>query len=225
MTFTIDELAPFGIVVTNTGDKDSFDQFSKEQIATWVAAHKVVLFRGYAEVSKQRLALFAQKLGKPLQWPFGAINDLKFKPDAENYIFTNREVPVHWDGAFRGTVPHIILFQCIKAPEKEDLGGTTFVHTEKILDRASAPQLKEWGKLSITYKTEKIVHYGGEITQKFIDKHEVGKQEVIRYAEAVHDLNPVALSIEGLEGKSSAEFTAEIKELLYDPANLYTHRW
>src|SRR6185312_7833569 len=120
-----------------------------------------IVFRGYDNLPKQELALFGQRLGKPLQWVFGAINDLKVKPDAENYIFTDHDVPMHWDGAFAGKIPHIILFQCIIAPRKEDMGGTTFADSQSILQHASPDKIKEWEKISVTYTTKKIVHYGG----------------------------------------------------------------
>ncbi|MCI4671849.1 MAG: TauD/TfdA family dioxygenase [Bacteroidia bacterium] len=225
MDYLIEKVSPFGALLINNGGPASIEQFSEEQLHHWISAYKVVVFRGFAPLSRQELALFAQQLGKPMQWPFGSINDLKVKAEAENYIFTNRKVPVHWDGAFTGNVPHIILFQCLVAPEKEDLGGTTFVNTENILSNATASQMEEWQNVSVTYKTEKLAHYGGEFTQKFLDKHKVGQQAVIRYAEPVDDLNPVTVSIEGLEEKPAETFIAEIEELLYQEENLYIHRW
>lgn len=225
MNYTIDPLAPFGAVIRNAGETASIEQFSAQQIHQWVSEYKLIVFKGYSTLPKQELALFGQKLGKPLQWVFGAINDLKVKPDAENYIFTDHEVPMHWDGAFVGTIPHIILFQCIIAPHKEDKGGTTFADTQKILQGIGPEKRAEWEKIVITYTTKKIVHYGGKITQKFIAKHEVEDKEVIRYAEPVTDLNPVALEIKGLENKTPDEFIAQIKSYLYAPENLYIHQW
>ena len=81
---------------------------SPEQLENWVSTYKLIVFRGYNTLPKQELALFGQKLGKPLQWAFGAINELKVKVDTENYIFTDHEVPLHWDGAFVGTAMKIL---------------------------------------------------------------------------------------------------------------------
>lgn len=225
MNYTIEQVVPFGAIIRNNGADRSIEQFSPKQIHQWVSQYKLIVFKGYDTLPRQALALFGQRLGKPLQWAFGAINDLKVKVNAENYIFTDHEVPMHWDGAFVGTIPHIILFQCIVAPKKEDMGGTTFADTQKILEHAPAHKLEEWRKISVTYTTKKIVHYGGQITQRFVAKHEVEDKQVIRYAEPVDDLNPVALDIKGLEGKSPEAFIGEVKELLYHPDNLYTHRW
>ena len=225
MDYTIEEINPFGAIVRNCSDNLSIEQFSPEQLENWVSCYKLLVFKGYSTLPKQQLALFGQILGKPLQWAFGAINELKVKLDTENYIFTDHEVPLHWDGAFVGTIPHIILFQCITAPKKEDLGGTTFSDTSKILENLSAEKMSEWNNITITYSTKKIVHYGGTIKQKLIQKHELKNKPVIRYAEPVNDLNPVSLSIEGLNGQTTDSFMNEMKATLYDLRYLYTHRW
>lgn len=226
MKYQIEKLQPFGAKIINEDNSSlTIESFSVEQLHKWISQYRVVVFKGFKKMAEQDLALFAQKLGKPMQWAFGAINHLKVKADAENYIFTDHAVPLHWDGAFAGTIPHVILFQCLIAPQKEDRGGTTFVNTEKVLEQANDIQLEEWKKISITYRTKKIVHYGGEITQSFIDKHEVEGKNIIRYAEPVDDLNPVTLEITGLQEKSAKEFIQETKETLYDNENLYTHRW
>lgn len=225
MKYRIEQLNPFGIIVRNDGSNESVDQFTAQQINAWIVEHKLIVFKGYSTLSKQDLALFAQQLGKPLQWVFGAINDLKVKPDTENYIFTDHDVPMHWDGAFVKKIPYIILFQCITAPRKEDRGGTTFVHTQKVIEHTSEDEIKQWKDISITYTTKKVVHYGGKIQQTLLQKHEVEDHQVLRYAEPVDDLNPVALEITGLKEKSADVFITEMREILYNPEYLYTHRW
>ncbi len=225
MNYTIESLQPFGAIIQNQGTDSSIGQFSPEQIRDWVREYKIIVFRGYQPMPKQELALYGQQLGKPLQWEFGAINELKVKPDTENYIFTDHAVPMHWDGAFVGTIPHIILFQCLVAPKPEDLGGTTFCDSSAIVNRLSPEQKERWKNITISYTTKKVVHYGGTIRQKLVQKHEVDDIEVLRYAEPVDDLNPVSLSIEGLNGQSETEFIAAMRSLLYHPDYLYTHRW
>lgn len=225
MNYTIQSLQLFGAIIQNDGPDHSIGQFTPEQILDWVREYKIIVFRGYQPMPKQELALYGQKLGKPLQWEFGAINELKVKPDTENYIFTDHAVPMHWDGAFVGTIPHIILFQCLVAPKPEDLGGTTFCDSSAIVRQLSPEQKERWKNINIRYTTKKVVHYGGTIRQQLIQKHEVDDIEVLRYAEPVDDLNPVSLAIEGLDGQSEAEFITEMKTLLYHPDYLYTHRW
>ncbi|RZL46795.1 MAG: hypothetical protein EOP00_13880, partial [Pedobacter sp.] len=225
MQYHLEPLQPFGVIIRNQNTEGTIAQFSTEQILDWVNTFKIVVFKGYQTFTKQDLAMYGQKLGEPLQWAFGAINDLKVKPDTENYIFTDHAVPMHWDGAFVGKIPYVILFQCIIAPKKEDMGGTTFADTQKILENAPKEKFEAWSKVVITYKTKKVVHFGGEITQKFIDKHKVTGKEIIRYAEPVDDLNPVSLDFKGLISKTPEEFIKETREYLYHPDNLYTHRW
>src|SRR5688572_14014319 len=97
--YILETLKPFGAVIRNSGSEDSIARFSKEQLFELLQQYKVLVFRGYKNFAKQELALYAQKLGEPYQWVFGAINELKVKADVENYIYTDREVPLHWDGA------------------------------------------------------------------------------------------------------------------------------
>ncbi len=223
--YQIEKLNPFGAVIRNRSGENSLEQFTAVEIFDLVRLYKIIVFRGYETLAKQPLALFAQQLGEPLQWEFGAINDLQFKPDTQNYIFTDHRVPLHWDGAFVGKIPHIVLFQCLIPPEKKDLGGTTFCDTAKIVRNAAAAQMEKWQGISITYTTEKIVHYGGKITQSFLQKHPVTNETVIRYAEPVEDLNPVTLEIKGLPNQTPEDFIGEMQEILYDAQFLYTHRW
>lgn len=225
MDYSIETLQPFGAIIRNTGAHDTIEQFEPNQIEAWLRAYRVIVFKGFKTFAKQELALYGQKLGKPLQWEFGAINELKVKVDTENYIFTDHAVPMHWDGAFVGTIPHIILFQCIVAPKKEDSGGTTFCDTAKMLAELDPETKKYWKGISIRYTTKKIVHYGGQIVQKLVQKHEVDDVEVLRYAEPVNDLNPVKLEITGLQNQSAEEFIVEMKSRLYNSKYLYTHRW
>jgi alpha-ketoglutarate-dependent taurine dioxygenase/4-hydroxybenzoate polyprenyltransferase len=232
----LEQLVPFGVVVRNQDSslepaRNSLNSVPVDQIFDLVRAHKVVVFRGFEMFAKQELALFAQKLGKPLQWSFGAINELVVKPKTENYLFTDHAVPLHWDGAFVGSIPHIILFQCITAPKPQDRGGTTFCDTSRVLTSVPPKKLAEWKQVSIKYSTEKIVHYGGNITQQLVlehesecDEHETEPRAVMRYAEPVDDLNPVTLEIRGA-GSDQDVFIQEMQDVLYDPANLLVHRW
>ena len=57
-----------------------------------------------------------------LHWDFGPIMNMKFDPDAKNYLFSSQRVPLHWDGAFYKT-PKKLLFYCT---ETSGSGGETF---------------------------------------------------------------------------------------------------
>src|SRR5262249_45630509 len=137
----------------------------------WIARERYVLFRGFAPFSTESMMRFATTLGAPLEWEFGAVNELVAKPDARNYIYTTGAVPFHWDGAFVGKIPRYILFSCEVAPPKASGGETLFCDGTGLLRDATAGQRAIWGATSITYSCERVVHYGGSFTSPMIARH------------------------------------------------------
>lgn len=218
-------LQPFGLLVESTDGQGNIAELSNAQLMDWLDEYQLLIFRGFRRMENQEFALFGQRMGEPLQWPFGTVNDLKVNPEAENYIFTNNAVPMHWDGAFTNRAPHVILFQCIKAPSGDNLGGTTFCHTGKILEDLPESIRSQWAHVNVTYTTEKIAHYGGSVTQAIIDEHPLSGHPVLRYAEPVDDLNPVEVRVNGYEQEQQDQLIADMKALLYDPRYLKVHRW
>ena len=112
-TYTLEPQVPFGLLVRASHPGQTIAGISSAQIMDWVRAHRLLIFRGFELFDKQQFALYAQQLGEPLQWAFGAINELVVKPDAKNYLYTPSAVPLHWDGAFIGRIPYLIFFQSI----------------------------------------------------------------------------------------------------------------
>lgn len=209
-------LSPFGVVITANDAGADIGALPFQRIKDWVAAHRVVVFRGFAPLVADRFPEFAGGLGTILEWDFGAVNNLVVKPDAKNYLFTNRAVPFHWDGAFVGRIPHYIVFQCDTAPPRGTGGETLFTDTVALLGRVSADEQGIWKDVRITYSTEKIVHYGGSFTSPLIARHPASGEIVVRYAEPVDDLNPVTLEIEGVADDAQPAFLARLHDLLYD---------
>jgi alpha-ketoglutarate-dependent taurine dioxygenase len=203
---------PLGVVVTHEPTRDEIDRLLLE--------HRVVILRGQKPMEREAFVKFAEQFGQVLEWEFGAINDLVAKPDAKNYLYTNRAVPFHWDGAFVGKIPRAILFQCLEAPAAGTGGETLFADTTRILEIATHEQRARWVKTRVTYSTEKVVHYGGTFTSPVLAEHPISKAPIIRFAEPVSDLNPVSLAIEG-EGP----LVEEMGRLLRDPRVLYAHSW
>src|SRR5580700_5098857 len=115
------ELRPFGIEVTASAPVQ-VESIRTQQLKDWIAAHRFALLRGFAPLSTDSLMSLAGTLGQPLEWEFGAINELVAKTDAKNYIYTTAAVPFHWDGAFVGKIPHYILFSCEVAPTSNSGG-------------------------------------------------------------------------------------------------------
>jgi alpha-ketoglutarate-dependent taurine dioxygenase/1,4-dihydroxy-2-naphthoate octaprenyltransferase len=223
--YTLEPQTPFGLLVRATAPGHTLANFPAAQLMNWVRAHRVLIFRGFELFDKTGFALYAQTLGEPLQWPFGAINELKVKPDAKNYLYTPSAVPLHWDGAFVGKIPYLIFFQCLKAPRPEDRGGTTFADTTRALARAEASQRARWQDATLRYSTEKVVHYGGSITQRLVQPHPVTGETTLRFAEPVNDLNPVRVEVLGASPSEEASLIQELQTALYEPEVLYVHTW
>lgn len=218
-------LKPFGLLVEATTETASILDLGYEAFDGWVREHRYVVLRGFGQLSKQDFALFGQQLGEPLQWPFGAINELKVTSDPKNYIFTNNAVPLHWDGAFRDKVPYLILFQCLTAPRREDLGGTVFADSVRAVAKLPEHLAEKLRKVSIRYTTEKLAHYGGTVLRPFFHTHVVTGENSIRYAEPVEDLNPVEVTVPGWSDEEQEELRATMHDVLYDPEISATHYW
>jgi alpha-ketoglutarate-dependent taurine dioxygenase/4-hydroxybenzoate polyprenyltransferase len=209
-------LAPFGLSVTVPAGT-TWDDLDPATIKAWVDAHRVLMLRGLAPMEPQVLAAAAQKIGPLQPWIFGAVHELKRDAKAENYLYTEHAVPLHWDGAFADAVPHWLVFRCVAAPPADAGGETVFVDTVAALTRATAAQRERWSRARVRYTTEKKAHYGGTFTASVIDIHPTLGVPVIRYAEPVSDLNPVAVLPLSLDPPAAEALMAELREALYDP--------
>jgi alpha-ketoglutarate-dependent taurine dioxygenase len=224
-SWNLEELAPFGALITAATPESSITTIPQQKIVDLVDQHRVVVFRAFASLDGSALPDYCRTLGTLLEWDFGVVNRLKSSPDAQNYLYTNREVPFHWDGAFAGRIPHYIFFECDAAPDPGAGGETLFTDTSLILDDADAETKTKWRNIDITYSTEKIVHYGGRFTSPLIVRRESRNDEVLRFAEPVTDLNPVALSIDGLDGIDRETFLSDMHRRLNDNRFCYRHSW
>lgn len=218
-------LKPFGLEVIAWNSDTSLEEIGAPALKDWIAANRYVVLRGFAALSTESMTRLAGTLGKSLEWEFGAINELVAKPDAKNYIYTTGAVPFHWDGAFVGKIPHYILFSCEVAPPQDSGGETIFCDGAKLLRDATAEQRALWAKTSVTYSTEKVVHYGGSFTSPMIARHPVSGEETLRYAEPVQDLNPVSLAIPGMTAQQRDALVEEMATLLRKPVCCVAHAW
>lgn len=216
---------PFGAVIQAELDTQSLADITADQVAEWIRVHRLIVIRGLLSPSDEEIRKFSSSLGTILEWEFGAFNELKVKPDTKNYLYTNRGVPFHWDGAFVGKIPHYIFFHCVQAPARNAGGETLFTDTTKILSRVNRDQLENWQRISIRYSTEKVVHYGGSFVSPFISVHPNTNETVIRFAEPVDDLNPVNLEISGLTPGAEPIFLSEMARILRSQEYCYAHVW
>lgn len=212
-------LQPFGLLLEGVAE---LSDLPADQLKALVASHRVVVIRGARPPEQEEMLDYCRQLGQILEWQFGAVNELKASSEAKNYLYTPAPVPYHWDGAFVGKIPHYIFFHCQQAPDPEAGGETTFCDTCQIWKEASPEQQALWSATSVTYSTEKVVHYGGSFSSPLVARHPVSGETVLRYAEPVRDLNPVRLEFQPPE---SARVEAEMADLLYRPRYQYAHSW
>lgn len=223
--WTLEQLKPFGLVVESQAQGMDLQAIPVSVLKRWVDDYRVVILRSFAALAGAELPEFCLRLGQILEWDFGSVNDLRVQADAKNYLYTNREVPFHWDGAFVGRIPHYIFFHCDVAPEPGSGGETVFCDTVRVLERAPLERREIWEQTTITYTTEKIVHYGGSFTSPMIGRHPVSGERVLRFAEPVFDLNPVQLEIKGLDEQAQVAFLEDMHTRLNDDDVCYRHQW
>ena len=222
---SVEEQRPFGLIVQARQPGADLRSIDVPFLEQWVNDHRVVILRRFATLTGDELPAFCRRLGEILEWDFGAVNDLRVKPDARNYLYTNGEVPFHWDGAFVGRIPHYIFFHCDVAPPPGSGGETLFCDSSLLLALAPVEQRELWGKTTITYTTEKIVHYGGQFSSPMICPQPLSGEKVMRFAEPVTDLNPVQLEIQGIPEADQAAFLKDVHERLRAGAVCYQHEW
>ncbi len=223
--YTEDAIKPFGKIIL-AGSNAALMQFTGVPLQRLLNQEKLVLFRGFENLSKEDFVQFAASSGKNfLNWDFGSVMEMTPKEDAKNYLFSNEAVPFHWDGAFH-KVPAYLIFHCIQAPTPGTGGETLFTDTTKIW-KESRDEVKEiWKQVSLTYSTEKLAHYGGSITNPLLSTHPRRGEVTLRFAEAVNTkFNPVSLRVSGLNKTLSELFLRDLVRKIYSPKFCYTHTW
>jgi alpha-ketoglutarate-dependent taurine dioxygenase len=221
----LESLEPFGLIVSAEREGAHVEEIPARLFEEWVRHCGLAVARGFAPLEGSALPEFGRRFGQILEWDFGEVNELRRHAGAKNYLYTNHEVPFHWDGAFVGRVPRYIIFQCESAPPEGAGGETLFCDTRRLLERAAPGVRASWGRIAISYSTEKVVHYGGTFTSPLLMQHPHSGEPVLRYAEPVADLNPVRLELDGVSAASREPFLQDMRRRLRDPEVCYAHRW
>ena len=224
MKLILDRQNPFGLVITSVEQGTALDSVSIPMLVEWIKSDRVVVLRGFRPLNDEQLSGFCSGLGEVLEWDFGPINELRVQSDAKNYLYTNHEVPLHWDGAFVGRIPRYIFFQCEDASPGNG-GETLFCDTVRLLKDADSREVNLWKQISIRYSTEKIAHYGGSFVSHLLSTHPVSGENTIRFAEPVKDLNPVSLDISGLPKQAVDGFLDDLGKRMRNPKYCYAHDW
>jgi alpha-ketoglutarate-dependent taurine dioxygenase len=212
-------MTPYGLEL-HAGGHDEASSLDADWIAATTLEHRLLLLRGFRQLAKDELVVL-------LEWNFGHVLELQIHPEPKNYLFTEGNVPYHWDGAFAEVVPRFQVFQCLETDG--DGGETTFCDTIDLLKAASVDEVSRWRQINISYQTEKQAHYGGEIKRPLVSPHPVTGEPTIRFAEPLNEqsvkLNPLYVQIEGYSATAQQDFLASFIPRLYQPPFYYEHRW
>ncbi|KTD21955.1 pyoverdine biosynthesis protein PvcB [Legionella lansingensis] len=220
------KLTHFAPYVVHTADHFDLTHWQLKIILELTAKHKVVLLRGFAAMSRDDLLAYCQSQAQLLFWDFGPVMEMKVDKNSKNYLFTESDVPLHWDGAFHQE-PRFLFFHCIEAPLATMGGETLFVNTEMVWEKASDQQQKKWLNYRLQFTTEKLAHYGGNIQRDLVTKHPQTGRTILRFAEPVGEdyLNPVSVRVLNKEPRESLDILAELSQCMRNENNCYLHQW
>lgn len=195
-------------------------------IIKFVTKHKLVILRGFLPLEREELLSYCQSQASLLYWDFGPVMEMKVDNHAKNYLFTEGDVPLHWDGAFYQE-PRFLFFHCIQAPQENMGGETLFVNTEMVWQNASDLQKQQWMNYQLQFATEKLAHYGGVITRDLVTLHPDTEQTILRFAEPVGEdyLNPVQVSVLNKTFSESNTILTELSQCMREASSCYSHQW
>lgn len=225
--FQFKSLSPFGLLITAEKHYSLAAEMPIESLVPFIQKHKLVVLRGFQPFDKKEFLSYCQKFPKkrPLEWSFGPVMEMKENPNPQNYLFSNEEVPFHWDGAFY-QVPDYLVFSCVEAPPPHSGGETLFTNTEMITNDLSDEEKRIWSKIELKFETEKRAHYGGSIKGPLLQKHPHTGNSILRFAEPVYSkYNPVQLEVFGISPEEQIEIISTITKKAYDPHYCYKHEW
>lgn len=233
MNFKISERKPFGVVVQPEASSPVGD-LPVAQLRELARQHHLVLLRGFSTFAEdsegaEAFADYCGQWGQVSVWPFGKVLELVEQVNPTDHIFDNNYVPLHWDGMYREQVPEFQLFHCVRAPQREQGGRTTFSNTENAL-KTAAPHARElWSEVTGVYR-RKMEFYDSKTVAPIITSHPVKGFPVIRYNEPPKEgdtsfLNHPDLVFTGVDNQQTVAFHRSLREALYSPENFYAHAW
>lgn len=219
-------LRPFGRIVEAPAGTALTD-IPVAALERWTEESRVVVLRGFPLLPKQEFADYSRAWGKVLEWEVGEVVDLVIEDDPRNYLFASGDVPFHWDGAFVEDNPRWFFFQCLDAAPGAG-GETVFSDTTAVYRDADEDTRRLWERVSVTYRTEKMTHYGGEVTEQLVSQHPGTGVPVLRFAEPLDPAvykNPVFVEVHGVDAGQQEDFLTSLAETLHRPEYCYAHAW
>lgn len=222
-------IQPFGLILSSSGSTKLIADIPANAMVDMLNEHKAVVMRGFPELSPEDFIAYAKRYGPLLKWEFGEILNLKIEKKPPNHLFGSGRVEMHWDGAYLTEVPRFSVFQCLESSSCENDGETLFTDTIKFLEKASIVDRKKWEETTISYRTQKAAHYSGAVTVPLVGVHPCTGKGNVRFIEPYNednmDVNPVHVSIDGMESAAQEAFLKNFTKKLYAPDFMYRHRW
>ncbi|HHO8067704.1 TPA: paerucumarin biosynthesis oxygenase PvcB, partial [Pseudomonas aeruginosa] len=148
---------------------------------------------------------------------------------AEDHIFANNYVPLHWDGMYLETVPEFQVFHCVDAPGDSDGGRTTFSSTPAALQLADSSELELWRRASGRYQRS-AAHYSSRSAAPIVERHPRREFPILRFCEPPVEgdasfINPSEFHYDGIAPEQRGELLDSLRRCLYHPQAHYAHRW
>ena len=230
MTFEIESLEPFGVLVTPGRSGQEVHRLDLDVLRGLVETHHLLVLRGFdAFPHVDAFVAYGERWGDISMWPFGKVLELVEHPAPEDHIFDHRDVPLHWDGMYRPQVPELQMFWCVRAPEADQGGRTTFSNTRLALERLAPDLRSAWEGIEGVYE-RRMAFYDSQTIAPLITRHPTRGYPVIRYAEPPQEgdtgfINHPAIALRGLDDDSAAEVHRVLQGVLHDPACLHAHAW
>jgi alpha-ketoglutarate-dependent taurine dioxygenase len=222
---------PFGLTITPAFSGQSLSRLSIDELRELARQHHLVILRDFSHDLHTPTALvhYARQWGEIQSGSYGDILEVREHRDAQDHVFDHHDMHLHWDGVFVPTVPEFQLFHCLQAPRPEAGGQTTFVNTRALIRQVSAQRLAQWQAIEVTYRIDKVAHYGGEVRSPLLVHDPRDHEWVLRYCEPPvtnrQVLNRHSLEYHGIEASEISEFALDLHRRLCDPQFVYAHAW
>lgn len=180
-------------------------------------SHHLLLLRGFAAFADaESLTRYCHDFGEVMLWPFGAVLELVEQEGAEDHIFANNYVPLHWDGMYLETVPEFQVFHCVDAPGDSDGGRTTFSSTPAALQLADSSELELWRRASGRYQRS-AAHYSSRSAAPIVERHPRREFPILRFCEPPVEgdasfINPSEFHYDGIAPEQRGELLDSLRD-------------
>ena len=220
--------SPFGLEVLTESRSTSAEEIPTQTLKEWIAKDRYVLLRGFDPLSTESMTHLAlTTLGKRHSNGNFGTPSMSLWPNQTPKTISTPPAPF----LFIGMGPlsgksHTTVSSLVRSPRQPIAAAETiFCDGARLLAGATAEQRALWSTTSVTYSTDKVVHYGGAFTSPMIVPHPVSREETLRFAEPVLDLNPVTLEIPGRTPQQRDALVAEMAKLLRKSEYCVAHQW